>query len=299
MNIPLGLAITELIAESSILTIAHHHDFFWERERFLKNAYQDYLRSAFPPNLRSMRHVVINSIASEQLSHRLGVSNVVIPNVYNFAKRPKKSNPKQLHLRTYIGLDETDPFILQPTRIIPRKCIERSIELVKMLKLKKSVLVISHASGDEGDVYYQRIQEYARNLGVQLVNIEHLISEKSQSEKELTGKYSLGDLYQNADIITYPSKFEGFGNAFLETVYYRKPIIINRYPVFIADIEPKGFDVLVLSSFVTSDLIYEIKNLLNNPQRMRKMADKNYTLAHQSFSYEVLEKKLMHLVNTF
>ena len=33
MHIPLGLAITETIAETQIATIAHHHDFFWERVR--------------------------------------------------------------------------------------------------------------------------------------------------------------------------------------------------------------------------------------------------------------------------
>ena len=31
MHVPLGMAITELIAETGIPTIAHHHDFYWER----------------------------------------------------------------------------------------------------------------------------------------------------------------------------------------------------------------------------------------------------------------------------
>jgi hypothetical protein len=30
MHIPLGIALTELIAETQIPTIAHHHDFYWE-----------------------------------------------------------------------------------------------------------------------------------------------------------------------------------------------------------------------------------------------------------------------------
>ena len=34
LNIPLGLALTEFITEHEISTIAHHHDFFWERQRF-------------------------------------------------------------------------------------------------------------------------------------------------------------------------------------------------------------------------------------------------------------------------
>ena len=31
MNIPLGVAITEIIAETGMPAIAHHHDFYWER----------------------------------------------------------------------------------------------------------------------------------------------------------------------------------------------------------------------------------------------------------------------------
>ena len=42
MNIPLGIAITEIIAETGIPTIAHHHDFYRERNRFLINACKDY-----------------------------------------------------------------------------------------------------------------------------------------------------------------------------------------------------------------------------------------------------------------
>jgi len=68
MNIPLGLALTELIAETGMPAVAHHHDFSWERKRFLINAVQDHLQCAFPPNLQSLRHVVINSAASRQLS---------------------------------------------------------------------------------------------------------------------------------------------------------------------------------------------------------------------------------------
>ena len=84
LNIPLGVAVTEFIAETGIPTIAHHHDFYWERDRFTNNAIGDYLCLAFPPNLPSIYHVVINSHASAQLSLRTGISAVVSPNVMDF-----------------------------------------------------------------------------------------------------------------------------------------------------------------------------------------------------------------------
>jgi len=72
LNIPLGLAITELISETDTPTIAHHHDFFWERQTFMTNAVWEYLNMAFPPHLPQIRHVVINSSANNQLSLRTG-----------------------------------------------------------------------------------------------------------------------------------------------------------------------------------------------------------------------------------
>jgi len=73
-NIPLGLAITEFIIETETPTIAHHHDFFWERERFYSPISTDYLRTAFPPVHPKIQHVVINSIAGQQFGSFTGAS---------------------------------------------------------------------------------------------------------------------------------------------------------------------------------------------------------------------------------
>jgi hypothetical protein len=153
MNIPLGLALTEFIAETCIPTIAHHHDFSWERPRFLINACRDYLNMAFPPHLPSIRHVVINSLASEQLSFRRGISNSIISNVLDFATEPAAPDDYCADLREKMGLKKDDLFVLQPTRIVPRKWIERSIEIVRNLNLENPMLVISHGMEDEGDEY--------------------------------------------------------------------------------------------------------------------------------------------------
>ena len=126
MNIPLGIAITELIAETGIPTIAHHHDFYWERDRFIVNACHDYLDMAFPPAFPYIRHVVINSLASRQLSYQRGISNEIIPNVYDYASPPLLPDNYYCDLRKKIGLNDADPFILQPTRVVSRKNIERS-----------------------------------------------------------------------------------------------------------------------------------------------------------------------------
>ena len=88
VNIPLGLAITEFIIETGMPTIAHHHDFFWERERFNSAAAGDYLRAAFPPVHPNIQHVVINSLAGHQFGKFLGASWVLVPNVLDFKVLP-------------------------------------------------------------------------------------------------------------------------------------------------------------------------------------------------------------------
>ena len=54
MNIPLGVALAELLLETQINCIVHHHDFVWERERYLVNAVEDYISSIFPPRFDHM-----------------------------------------------------------------------------------------------------------------------------------------------------------------------------------------------------------------------------------------------------
>ena len=297
MNIPLGIAITEFIAETGIPAIAHHHDFSWERQRFLINAVHDYLQYAFPPILESLRHVVINSEASRQLSYRKGVSNVIIPNVFDFANSPSDS-PNSTTLRDELGLGKDDLFVLQPTRVVPRKWIERSVELVSLLDLKNPRLVVSHEAGDEGGLYSERILEYARHLGVEVIYMGDKVGSSRCFKESSECKYSIDDVYQSADLVTYPSGYEGFGNAFVEAIYFKKPIVVNRYSIFVEDIEPRGFDVIPFDGFVTREIADRIKQFLE-PEHVGLAVEKNYELGKKYFSYEVLEEKLLPIIKSF
>jgi mannosylglucosylglycerate synthase len=292
MNIPLGVAITELVAETGIPTVAHHHDFAWERERFLVNAAGDFIQMSFPPVLPPVHHVVINSLAQASLAHRRGVTSTVIPNTFDYSNPPAPPDPAVVeNLRREAGVGPGELLVLQPTRVVPRKCIERSIDLVSGLHGAGKRLVISHPSGDEGDEYERKLKEYAEMRGVELVSINHIVSPGRSASAERP--YTIGDVYQAADLVTYPSAFEGFGNAFLETVYFGKPIVMNRYPVFIADIEPKGFDLCLINGFITTSTIREVEKILADSDAWKETADHNYRIAREHYSFERLEELLM------
>ncbi|PIE36302.1 glycosyl transferase family 1 [candidate division KSB3 bacterium] len=299
MNIPLGVAITEFIAETGIPTIAHHHDFYWERQRFMINCVSDFLSLAFPPSLPSIQHVVINTPADREMSYRTGLSPHVIPNVLHFEDPAPGIDDYNKDVRADLGLEEDDIFFLQPTRIVARKGIEHAIEIVNRLKNPKVKLVISHEGGDEGVAYEERIRNYAEIMHVPLIIRPDIIGGRRGQTPEGKKIYTLWDIYPHADLITYPSMYEGFGNAFLEALYFKKPIVVNRYSIYESDIEPMGFDVVTMDGYVTPKVIEQIEYLLSHPADRDRMAEKNYQIALQFFSYEVLAYKLMTIMIRF
>ena len=298
MNLPLGVSLTGLIAELGIDTIAHHHDFFWERQRYQTNAILDLLDTAFPAKLPTIQHVTINSIAKARLNARRGISSTVIPNVMDFASPPPKIDNFNLNFRSDLGLQDGNLFILQPTRVVQRKGIEMSIEIVKRLNLLKPLLYITHLSDDEGSSYWRWLKREASVMGVDVQLIDHMIGPKRETINDHK-IYSLWDAYVNADLITYPSLYEGFGNALLESIYVRKLSVINRYPVYNADIKPIGFEFIELDGFVNENSIQETRQLLNAPDEVKRITEKNYQLALEHFSLEVLETKLKDLLSNF
>ena len=295
LHLPLGLALTEVISETAIPTIAHHHDFFWERQHFLTNAVWEYLNMAFPPHLPSISHVVINTSADNQLSLRTGISSTVIPNVMDFENPPAAMDAYASDVRASLGIADDELFILQPTRVVKRKGIEHAIELVHRIG-RKAKLVISHASGDEGYDYEQRIREYSTIMGVDTRFVATIINEKRGLTANGRKIYTLEDIYPHADLVTYPSNFEGFGNAFLEAVYFRKPIVVNTYSIYQMDIKPKGFDVIEIDGYVTDEAIRNTLAILDNPEHMQAMVTRNYAIATQCYSYRVLRRKLINLI---
>jgi glycosyltransferase involved in cell wall biosynthesis len=301
INIPLGVALTEVVAESGIPTIAHSHDFFWERKRFSVNCVWDYLNKAFPPRHPFIRHVVINSEARKQLAMRRGAASIVVPNVMDYANPPDPLDDYASDVRHAFGIAGDEYLILQPTRVIQRKGIEHAIELVRRLGQKgvKAKLVISHASGDEGTDYERRVREYSELMAVNTVFVSGLISDKRGTLADGRKVYTLSDVYPHADLVTYPSTYEGFGNAFLEAIYFKKPLLVNTYSIYFHDIKPKGFDVIEIDEFVKEGTVNDVIDLLTNKSKIKVMVDRNYLLAKKFYSYANLKRKLRFLLTDF
>lgn len=298
MNLPLGITLTGLIAELGINTIAHHHDFFWERHRYQSNSILDLLDTAFPAKLPTIHHISINSIAQRRLKDRRGIESIVIPNVHDFAAPPPGIDNYNQDFRKALGLKDNELFILQPTRVIQRKGIEMALELVSRLNLPPDRLFITHRAHDEGLEYWHWLKREAGVMGIDLRLIDHLIgTERAKANGHKI--YSLWDAYPHADLVTYPSTYEGFGNALLESIYFKRLTVVNRYPVYNADIGPLGFDFIELDGFVDDGAVERAHELLKDPAYVAEMVEKNYQVAQDNFSLEVLGQKLKELIAQF
>jgi glycosyltransferase involved in cell wall biosynthesis len=109
---------------------------------------------------------------------------------------------------------------------------------------------------------------------------------------EKNDHFSLWEVYQAADFITYPSLYEGFGNAFLEAIYFNKPMLVNRYKIFVDDIEPKGFELVTMDGVLTGEVVKKIQKIVHDKERQQTMVNKNYRVALKHYSYSSLRKQL-------
>ena len=221
---------------------------------------------------------------------------MTIPNVMDFDNPPAPADAYAADVRQALGIEDDELFILQPTRIVKRKGIEHAIEFVSQLK-RKAKLVISHASGDEGYGYEQRVRQYSKSLKVKTIFVSDIINEKRSRTQDGRKIYTLDDIYPHADLVTYPSNFEGFGNAFLEAIYFKKPILVNTYSIYSIDIKPKGFKVIEIDGYVTKSAVNKARAILDDRQRYTEIVEYNFQKAKKYYSYTILERKLSNLIS--
>jgi glycosyltransferase involved in cell wall biosynthesis len=271
MHLPLAVAISNVVKERDIPTVGHHHDFAWERPRFDECVVPEILREYFPPSGGRIAHMVINTIAAEELQSRRGLSSTVLPNVMDFeAGDPNSDGGKRL--RQLAGIETADVVLLQPTRVVRRKGIELTVELASRLVGDPKV-IITHP-GDLDVEYWADLQKLAIGLGVDLRLVD-----------AGRDRHALASAYAAADLVGFPSLHEGYGNALVEAVYYRRPVMVNKYAVYNSDIAPLGFDFLELDGAVTEEAVAAASDIIRGGESVGSMVDRNFGIGLRNLSY--------------
>jgi glycosyltransferase involved in cell wall biosynthesis len=297
MHLPLGVALRRLVEETGMTAVGHHHDYWWERQRFADSIVPDVLQHAFPPDLPNVRHVSINSLAGRELRDRRGLESLVMPNVFDFDQpRPHNARQVRAQLRKELGMGESGLLVVQPTRVVPRKGIELAIELVARLGDPEAVILITSPAGDEGLEYLVELERLADAAAV------HLRYAANRFEPDHEGvpigpAHTLSEAYLAADLVTYPSLHEGFGNALVEAVFHGKPTLVNRYPVYEADIRPLGLRFVEIDGAITDEAVAEVRELLASRRKRAAVARHNFRIGQEHLGYDVLRRRLPELLH--
>lgn len=308
-----GIAVYKLATEYKVATIFHHHDFWWERSRFSQNRIENLLNRIMPPGDIGTEHVVISSYSAHILRSLKRVAPSIIPNCEDFDNVTEEDDYNST-FRKDLGFSEDDILFVQPTRIVPRKRIEDSISLVSGYskyypELKERIkLVVSLYQGDEPDEgYIEKIKAMAHEKEVSL----HLISDRVAAGRGIDAEgrkqYTNRDVLVHADIVTYLPVWEGFGNAFLEAVACKLPIIVSTYLVYKTDIKNAGFKSVEIrdnydssGNLIIPDSVYpEINDVLFNKELRLKMVETNFRIGREEFGFETLNKKLENLLSSY
>jgi mannosylglucosylglycerate synthase len=212
-----SLAATVLDAHDGRV-VFHHHDLPWQRAGLPTP-------SNVPPHRPNSLHVTINDHSRAQLENR-GFDAVTLRNAFELD--PARGDRDTT--RAEFGFARTDVVLLQPTRAIPRKNIPAAITFAAELARREPEWDVRFWITGPAEDGYDDV--FARLI--------------AQSEVPVTvGRAtSAPDAYAAADLILFPSTWEGFGNPVIESIAHRRPIAVGHYPVLD---ELRGFGVVLLS----------------------------------------------------
>lgn len=197
---------------------------------------------------------------------------------------PKPGNDKKdENLMKKYGLSENDTVLATLSRFSITEKYKGYDEVIKVIHL---------LSQDYPNLKYLLIGKYDAE---EKNRINQLIEESNLANAVIFAGYipdeELASHYNLADIFIMPSKKEGFGIAFIEAMYYGKPVIAGN--------KDGSVDALLngkLGLLVNPDSEEEISQALRKIISNRQQYLPNHQLLMQHFSYEVYKNNLKQTI---
>lgn len=204
LSIPMNLAASRVVADALAgrPAVLHHHDPPWQRERYAHI-------TELPPDDPAWHHVTINRLTEAEFAER-GLSATTIYNGFD----PDPNPGDRASTRADLGLADHDVLVAHPVRAIARKNVPAAIALAEHL----------------GGVYWlpgAAEEGYEAELADHLGRASCPVLRAGVQDRGLT----MADLYAAADVVAFPSTWEGFGNPPVEAALQRRPVVVGHYPV--------------------------------------------------------------------
>lgn len=196
LNLPASRSIGRILAGRP--AIVHHHDPPWQRPRFAHV-------TELPLDDPAWRHVTINELTRRQMAAR-GITATTIYNPFD----PDPTPGDRERCRARHGLAPDELVALHPVRAIERKNIAGAVAAAEALGATYWL------PGEAEDGYDDELAAILARARCRVV-------------RDNDG--SMADAYAAADVVVFPSRWEGFGNPPVEAATHRRPALVGDYPV--------------------------------------------------------------------
>ncbi len=239
--------------------VLHHYDLPWQRARFA------HLVDGWPPDDPAWRHVTLTRLSQHQLAERGIAAEVVLPG-FDVDVVPGD----RAATRARLGVDDDELLVLHPVRAIARKAVPTALALAEALGARYWL------SGPAEEGYDT---ELAR-----------LLAGPSRPALHRPFPSDTAGAYAAADVVAFPSRWEGFGNPLVESAIHRRPLGLHPYPVA-EELAELGF------RWFPADDAGPLAAFLADPDP--GLLDHNADLARQHFSLARLAGDLARLLATW
>jgi len=219
----------EVLAAHDGRVLFHHHDLPWERAELAH-------LGAFPPRHPNALHVTINEQARVALANR-GIEAHLIRNAFDL--HPIAGDGPAT--RAARGFAPDDVVLLQPTRAIPRKEVGRGIQFAEAIAARLPDRAVRFwITGPAEDGFGPELDRLVHGASIPVT-----LGRAARPE----------DAYATADVVVFPSSWEGFGNPVIEATIANRPVVVAHYPV-LDELVALGLELLSIDEpGIVADLI--------------------------------------------
>ncbi len=241
-----------------------------------------------------------------------------------------RQRPKVIGAREGLKLDlvaEDIIYLLQPTRVIARKRIERSVELVQALlqgpmrtafEQKPNQQLILHITGPTPQEHQDDLETILEAYRRLIDSLPQAIAERvflafssgreahSSFEEQAFEDMNIADIFRLATAVLFPSEIEGRGLPIIESGAVGVPIICSRYQpeeVFadvIGEDLPEALRIHYLlfpEDHFSEEFLAEVSELLTQPELWTKWREHNRRAIRSRFSVAALSTAFQHLLD--
>ncbi|MGI8662494.1 MAG: glycosyltransferase family 4 protein [Acidimicrobiales bacterium] len=253
MNLPAARVVAGVLRGRP--AILHHHDPAWQRPQWAHV-------TELPPDDASWRHVTINRLSEGELAAR-GIAATTIYNGFD----PNPPAGRRNSTRHALGVGAGEILVAHPVRAISRKAVPAAVRLAEELGATYWLL------GRAEDGYGPELEQVLADARCRVVH------------RPCPG--TMADAYAAADLIAFPSTWEGFGNPPIEAALHRRPVAVGPYPV---SHELRAFGFRWFDSAAPTP----IRAYLAHPDEA--MLDANQRVARERFSLDHVADDLRALL---